>query len=102
VAYKIAWTEPASQDLDEILTYVGRNNPSAAMRLGQQITDKVDLLATSPFLGSVYSQSGSSNRRETRQGNYRIFYRLKESEQRVEILAIWHAARQEPNLPLDD
>ena len=100
--YTIEWTEPATQDLDQILAYVRRNNPSAAVRLGRQITDKVDLLATSPFLGSVYSQFGSSSRRETRQGNYRIFYRVKESEQRIEILAVWHAARQEPNLPFDD
>ena len=100
--YTIEWTEPASQDLDKILAYIRENNSSAAVRLGRQIADKVDLLATSPFLGSVYSQSGSSSRRETRQGNYRILYRIKEPERRVEILAIWHAARQDPNLPPED
>ena len=101
MAYKVAWTEPASLQFDEILAFVGQHNPAAAARLGQRIVDKVRLLAASPLLGSIYSPAGS-NCRETLCGNYRIFYRIKESEQRVEILAVWHAARQEPDLHVDD
>ncbi|MEX2141024.1 MAG: type II toxin-antitoxin system RelE/ParE family toxin [Pirellulales bacterium] len=88
--------------LDEIVGHIAHDNPSAASRLGRQIIKKVDLLARSPFLGSAYPLGSGDDVRETRQGNYRIFYEVNKSQQRVEILAIWHAARQEPNLPVDD
>ena len=84
--------------LDELVDYVGRDNPSAASRLGRRIIEKVRLLARSPYLGSTYP-AASGDVRETHHGSYRIFYEVRAKDRQVEILAIWHAARQEPNLP---
>ena len=97
--YKIEWTEPALQSLDEILAYIAQDNSQAAERLRRRIEEKVILLRGQPLLGGNYPVSGPPICRETREGNYRIFYRVSESAARVEILAVWHAARQEPNLP---
>jgi plasmid stabilization system protein ParE len=99
VDFEIIWSGPALLMLEEILDYVAQDSPSAASRLGERIIKKVALLARSPFLGSAYPPGSGSDVRETRQGNYRVFYQVNESKQRVEILAIWHAARREPNLP---
>lgn len=88
--------------LDEIIDYIAQDNPSAAWRLEVRIIKKVDLLTRTPLLGSVYPPGRGDAVRETREGNYRIFYEVSESDRQVEILAIWHSARQEPHLPLDD
>lgn len=87
--------------LHEIVNHIANDIPSAECRLGEGIIKKVHLLAQSPFLGSTYPPGSGDAVRETRQGNYRIFYEVNKSEQRVEILAVWHAARQEPNLQHD-
>jgi plasmid stabilization system protein ParE len=100
--YRIIWSGPAQRALDQIIEKVARDYPSAASRLQQRIVRKIDLLASSPFLGSVYPPGSGSVARETREGSYRVFYQVNVSKQQVEILAVWHAARQEPKLPLDE
>src|SRR5687768_10565059 len=97
--YDIEWTEGALQCLDDILGHIAQNSRQAAGQLKRRIDKTVKLLRRLPLLGAVYRVDGPGTYRETREGNYRIFYRVNESARRVEILAVWHAARQEPNLP---
>lgn len=96
---EIVWTELAAADFEAIVTYVAEQNPAAAEKLGQAILAKTELLKTTPLIGAPYPRGSTGQNREIVSGKYRIFYRVHESARRVEILTIWHSARQEPDLP---
>lgn len=47
----LVWTRQAREDLIEIYTYIGLDNPSAAERIFAAVRAKAELLATYPRLG---------------------------------------------------
>jgi plasmid stabilization system protein ParE len=77
-------------------SYIARENPDAALRVGNSLIKKVAILENFPLLGSPYAK-----RREIRflvSRPYIIFYRFRAKENYLDILRYWHAARGEPNL----
>lgn len=53
-------------------------------------------LATFPFIGPPYPRGSRGPLREIVFRNYRIFYDVSEESRSVEILHVWHGARDEP------
>lgn len=96
--YKVVWTDPALDHLRQIVSYIAQNNPSAAERVGNEILARVETLESQPFIGAVYRRSRHREIREILCRNIRIFYRAIEERKAVEILTLWHAARQEPDI----
>jgi toxin ParE1/3/4 len=97
--HEIVWTEPATAQLQDAITYVAERNPPAAERIASEILQRVELLKSSPLMGSVYPANPPGRYRKLAVSGYRIFYRVKPEANRVEILAVWHGSRQEPELP---
>lgn len=97
--YQIAWTEPAAADMEAIVRYLAQQSESAAEAVRAAILDHIEALAQFPFIGPVYEPARSGRIREIVCRSYRIFYRVNEPLRRVEILTIWHAARDEPQVP---
>jgi len=60
----------------------------------------VEILATFPHIGPRYPRGRQSRVREIVCRRYRIFYRVIEERKVVEILTVWHGARDEPDLPV--
>ncbi len=89
---KIIWTNPALEDLREIVTYISGDNPDAARRVGMDIYETVTLLATFPLIGPAYPRGSNGKIREIVSWSYRIFYRANPKKKTVEILTIWHGA----------
>ena len=99
MAYEIVWTDPATADLEAIVTFIAEKGQADAERVGLSILNHAEILASFPYIGPAYvSESGGRNR-EISYKSYRIFYRVMEDSKRVEILTVWHAARQDPDLP---
>jgi toxin ParE1/3/4 len=96
--FKIIWSDEAIEDLRVICTYIARDDPEAAERIGNGILDHVLILASFPFIGPPYPRGSEGPLREIVFRSYRIFYDVAEAERRVEILHVWHGARDEPNL----
>ena len=96
--YKIDWTFRAREDLREIAVYISRDNPVAAMKLGDAIFKRVDMLVRFPFMGRMVPERRQNEIRELIFKNYRIVYRVKENPKVIEVLRVWHAARGEPDL----
>ena len=96
--FKIIWTEPAVQNLQEISLYISKDNPDAAIQFGWQLFDRIEVLISFPEIGPTYPRGSGGNVREIAFRKYRIFYRLNNVLKTVEILAVWHGARQEPEL----
>jgi len=94
--YKVIWSDTAIADLNESCSYIARDNPSAAQRMGQGILDHVRILASFPFIGPAYPRGTRGPLREIVFRSYRIFYDVSETCWTVEILHVWHGAREEP------
>jgi toxin ParE1/3/4 len=98
VDYKIDWTLRARDDLKSIAAYVSRDKPEAAIKLGDAIFKRVDMLEKFPFMGRMVPERRQNEWRELIYKSYRVVYRVKESEKAVQIIRVWHAARGEPDL----
>ena len=98
MAFEIEWMEPALDQLTEITNTIRLDNPAAAGPFSAQLLARVDGLGSSPRLGAVYRRRRGLEIRQISFGSYRIFYRLRPRLGRIEILNIWHGARQEPKL----
>ena len=96
--YQVIWTDPALEDLQNIVTFIATNNINSARRLGDHIIDHTDLLTSFPNMGTAYDSTGQLPVRETVCTPYRIFYRVNEDRRIVEIMHIRHSARSEPSL----
>lgn len=94
--FKVIWSDAAITDLHDICSYIAQHDPQAAVRMGKGILDHVRILASFPFIGPAYPRGARGPLREIVFRSYRIFYDVSEEAHRVEILHIWHGARDEP------
>ena len=95
--YQIVWTLRSRQDLRNIASFIAKDNPSAALKLGDLIFARVDMLEKFPEIGRIVLERNQPHSREIVVRPYRIVYRLRKPENLVEILRVWHGARGEPS-----
>ncbi len=95
MAFKILFTEDALIDLEIILDYIRADDPEAAARFGTALLNHTELLATFPHIGAPVKQRKGV--RKLLHSPIRIYYRIHETKQLLEILHFWHTARREPN-----
>ncbi len=96
--FKVIWSDAAIADLRDICSYIGRHDPQAAQRMGRGILDHVRILGSFPLIGPAYPRGARGSLREIVFRSYRIFYDVSETARSVEILHVWHGAREEPTL----
>ena len=92
--FSVEWTEGASRDLAEIITYIARDSPSDARRVYQRIRKRADTLRRFPGKGHVVPELASLNVvhcRELLVLPYRIVYRIDKSK--VFVLAVFDGRR---------
>ena len=94
--FRVEITDPAIDDLAEIVSYIAQENSNAASALGNHLLDTALSLAQTPHKGSPYRQIGNVRKLTVRP--FKIFYRVNEAKQSVAVLRFWHAARREPKL----
>jgi plasmid stabilization system protein ParE len=91
---KIIFSPQAVADLESTVRYIARDNPSAAIRVGNALIDRVSILERFPLIGSPYVKRPGVRRLVSRP--YVIYYRPRLGAKRVDILRYWHGARGEP------
>jgi toxin ParE1/3/4 len=91
---QIKWLRRALQNLDEEAAYIARENPEAAARLVEQIATSVARLAANPALGRA-GRVPTTRELVVSPTPYLIVYRVR--SETVEILRIFHGARQWPD-----
>ena len=96
--YQVIWAPGALQDLEAVVAYVAQDDPQQADSVGQEIIQHVDILRSFPRIGPVYERARDLSVRQVVCGTYRIFYRIREKQRAIDILHIWHSARNEPML----
>ena len=89
----IRWLKTADRNRLEQLTYIAQDNPSAAVRLDEEIERQTDNLSQYPLMGREGRVNGT---RELVVGAtpFIVVYRIK--RKRVEILRLLHGAQQWP------
>jgi toxin ParE1/3/4 len=96
VAYKILFTEDALADLEDILDYIRRDSERAAENFGVAVLDHVELLSIFPHIGTTIIQR--PNVRKILHSPVRIYYRVDEGKELVEILHFWHGSKSDPKV----
>lgn len=96
--YKVIWTPQGIETLREAVEYIAQDNSSAARKMGDAILKKALLLEDFPRLGKVFAKLGRDDVREISVPPYRIIYQIRDSQQTIFVLTVWHGARQEPEL----
>ncbi len=88
---RVIYSPDADADLLDIVTYIARDKPDAALRWLQTIRNKCDLLAGRPEMGQERFGYGVSGCRGFSVGNYVIFFRA--IDQGIEVARIVHGSR---------
>ncbi len=91
---RVVWSPQAQQDLREIYLYVVEENPQAARLLQERIKACVALLIENPHLGRSGRVPGTRELIVPRTF-YLLPYRIV--RKRLEILRVYHTAREWPN-----
>jgi len=90
----VTLTPQALEDLQQIVSFVARDNPERAHSFGNELIDKALSLANLPQRGRVMPELNDENVREIIFGSYRIIYEVL--PERIYVLRFWHGARGEP------
>ncbi|MGB6042080.1 MAG: type II toxin-antitoxin system RelE/ParE family toxin [Pirellulales bacterium] len=86
----------AEQDLGDILTYIARDKPEAAVKWVQKIREKCAFLADNPEIGERRPELKTGEFLGSLVGSYVIFYRPIDAG--IEIARVVHGARDTRNL----
>jgi toxin ParE1/3/4 len=86
---KLRYSRGALADLDEIFSYVARDNPRAAARLVERIERVSTLISDQPYLGMM---TRNARFRRFPVGNYLIVYEIGMDE--IVIHYVRHSARR--------
>jgi addiction module RelE/StbE family toxin len=90
---RLAITRLGKLDLDELIVYIGKESPKAAVEIASRILGQIDLLREQPEIGRPGRRSGT---RELVINNtrYIVVYRVDAGE--VQILRVLHTSRMWP------
>ncbi len=92
--FKVIVSPRAWDDFFEIFDYISRDSPDAAARFCDALLNHVDLLGTFPHIGIVSTRRSSV--RSVLHTPVRIYYRIDDVRESVEIIHFWHTARRNP------
>ena len=88
---KIEQTEEAKFWLKDIHDYIAQNNKDIAKKITKEIYNTVQILATFPQVGYIYSSDDDLEIRILLYGHYRIAYLVKNTNT-ISVLGVFHGA----------
>jgi plasmid stabilization system protein ParE len=93
---KLIWTEKASRDIEAIVRYIARRDPSAAARIGFGIYERAQILLEHPEAGTILDELREYGWRKLIFRRWKIVYTIRSDS--VIIGRIWPAAMGEADL----
>lgn len=98
MGFKVILTPQSLNGLEEIVTFIAKNNPDRAGTFGNELIDRALSIAGFPERGRVVPEIGEHFIREIVHGAYRIIYEIFQDQSAIYALRFWHGARGEPEL----
>jgi len=93
---KVIWTEPALDQVREILEFVAKKSSSKGEQLSAKLFHAVDLLETNPRMGRQVPEFRLAHLRELIVNSHRILYLLRNDI--CSIVTVVHSSRDLANL----
>jgi toxin ParE1/3/4 len=90
---EVYWTETATQDLDDIGTYIALDSPRSAENVVRRIVETIAALAYHPRMGKV-GRDQTTREIVVTGTPYIAVYRIRE---RIELITIFHTSRKWPD-----
>lgn len=91
MAHRVAWSQRALRDLEEIADYIAADSPTYAAIVVKKIVSLAKTLRQFPRAGRKVPEFDDENVRELIAYSYRVIYRLQEDE--IIIASIIHGKR---------
>jgi toxin ParE1/3/4 len=101
MGWQVIISPSAQSDLADIVRYISRRNPDAAARLGYELITRTEGAAQFPEIGRIVPEFNQPDLREVICRSYRIIYRLRREQKRIDIIRFWHGARGFPHIPTE-
>ncbi len=101
-AYQVVFTPYASWDLEQIVRYIARDNPAAAVNFGEKLVNRALALSDTHVCQNGGRLPKRPGVRKLVLGNYLILYRILPEQNKVRVLRFWHGAQDRANLDLGD
>ena len=99
--YKVILSDRFLSDLREIVDYLNEHaDADTAYRIGNELLDRALDVGQQPFQGKPVKQRPGA--RKVLRYPYLIYYDVNETRGTVEVLRVWHGARDPRTLRLDD
>ena len=98
MGHKVIWTDEAIADLRQIVARIAEDNPTAAVKVGEELIRKSMLLSGQPRMGRMLPKIKRDTLREIIVRPYRLIYQIDDSSLAVRVRVLWHGARQEPEI----
>ena len=92
MARKVEWTDPAWEDLADIVDYIARDSEYYAAAFVQEVKDTAASLTDFAERGQIVPEWDETSVRELLIKSYRLIYRI--FDERIVILALIHGARR--------
>jgi addiction module RelE/StbE family toxin len=92
--YTVNITQNAENDLDEIISYISRNNPQTALKTLKKLQDRIQTLDHFPYKGGYVPELLQKNIKDYRQlieSPWRIIYKVE--DRIVNILTVIDSRR---------
>jgi len=97
--YQVILSDLFIADLKEIVGYLtARAGEEVASRIGNELVDRALEIGRNPFIGQIVKQRPGT--RKILRYSYRIYYDLNGPARIVEVLRVWHGARDSETLRL--
>jgi plasmid stabilization system protein ParE len=91
---RLRWTLQAAEDLAAIRNFIGRDSPTYARQVVEQLYEAAGRLVAFPDIGRIVPERREPNIREILRPPYRVIYRR--GAELVEVLTIHHSSRLLP------
>jgi addiction module RelE/StbE family toxin len=88
---QVRFADAALTDIENIRTYISRDNPSAATRMAAAIVAAADRLGDNPRLGRLGAMPGTF---ELIVRPYVLVYEIHRAE--IVVLRVWHGRQRRP------
>jgi len=88
---QVHWSEPALDDVRDIVNFIARDSPAYAVKVGNRIAQAPRHLTAFPRLGSIVPELAIDQIRELWVRPYRILYQVRSDD--CFILAVVHGSR---------
>ncbi|MBX8818108.1 type II toxin-antitoxin system RelE/ParE family toxin [Pseudochrobactrum asaccharolyticum] len=92
---KIVWLPQAQANRMDLITYIGQENPRAALNQLDEIEQQIDRLIDYPEMGRVGRKRGTRELVLNRT-SFVLVYRIQLKLQSIEILRLLHGAQKWP------